>query len=193
MIAPSELTTCFTRVGSCQPIGYRNFGPAVRSTGSSIPALDLYGSMLTCAQPCIRTQLRQSLKIRFARCFLERWRSRRCSSRRYFAGRRHDRRLAGIELNFFRPFAFGLDPNDRRRADLRAIGRNRRRHGTIPADDQEQSSKRASDKHKIPGHGHSPSLLQIASFGFVRDGQMKARTRSRARPRRYHPAQRALR
>jgi hypothetical protein len=167
IIGPSGPTTCLVR--SCQPIGDRDFGHAIRSIGPCKPALDLYGSMPSCAQPCIRAQLSQSLKARFSRCFLRRQRGWWSSNRRNFTSRRHDRRLAGIELNFLRPFALGFDPDRRRRDQLRAIGENRRRRGTIPADYQEQSSKRASDKHKIPGHGHSPSLLQIAKFGFAHD------------------------
>jgi hypothetical protein len=169
IIGPSGPTTCFIRVQSCQPIGNRDFGDAIRSTDPRKPALDLYGSMPSCAEPCIRAQLSQSLENGFTGCFLRRQRSRRCSNRRDFASRRHDRRLAGIELNFFRPFALGFDPDRRRGDDLRAISKNRRRRGTVPADHQEQSSKRASDKHKILGHEHSPSLLQIAIFGFAHD------------------------
>jgi hypothetical protein len=169
IIGPAGPTTCFTRVQSCQPIGNRDFGHTIRSTGPRKPALDLYGSMPSCAQPCIRVQLSQSLETGFTRCFLGRQRSRRCSKRQYFASRRHERRLAGIELNFFRPFALGFDPDDRARDDLRAISENRRGLGKTPADCQQQSSKRASDKHKILGHGHSPSLPPIAKFGFAHD------------------------
>jgi hypothetical protein len=169
MIGPSGPTTCFIRVRSSPPIANRDFGHAIRSTGPCKLALDLYGSMPSCAQPCIRAQLSQSLKTEFARCFLRGKRGRRCSNRRNFTGRRHDRRLAGIELNSFRPFAFGFDPDGRRRDDRWVILENRRRRGTIPADYQQQSSKRASDKHKILGHGHSPSLPPIARFGFAHD------------------------
>jgi hypothetical protein len=169
MIGPSGPTTCLTRVQSCQPIGNRDFGHAIGSTGPCKPAPDLHGSMPSCAQPCIRAQLSQTLETGFTRRVLGRQRSRRCCNRRYFVSRRHDRRLAGIELNFFRPFALGLDPDRHRRDDLWAISENRRSFGTIPADEQEQSSKRASHKHKIPGHGHSPSLLRISRFGFAHD------------------------
>ena len=193
IIGPSGPTTCLVR--SCQPIGDRDFGHAIRSIGPCKPALDLYGSMPSCAQPCIRAQLSQSLKARFSRCFLRRQRGWWSSNRRNFTSRRHDRRLAGIELNFLRPFALGFDPDRRRRDQLRAIGENRRRRGTIPADYQEQSSKHASDKHKIPGHRHSPSLLRISRFGFAHERDLggSAHAESLARSRRYPPAQRALR
>jgi hypothetical protein len=164
MIGRSGPTTCFTRVQCCQPTGNRDFGHAIRSTVPCEPALDLYGSMPSCAQPCIRVQLSQSLERGFTRCLLRRQRSRRCSNRQYFASRRHDRRLGGVELNLFRPFTRGFDPDDRARDELRAISENRRGLGKAPADDQEQSSERASDKHKIPGYGHSPSLPSIAKL-----------------------------
>ena len=169
IIGPSGPTTCFTRVQSSQPIGNGNFGQASRSTGPCKPALDLYSLTLSCAQPRIRIQLSQSLETGFTRCFLRRQRNRRCSNRQYFAGRRHNRRLGGIELNLFRPFALGFDPDGRAHDDLRAISENRRGLGKTPADDQEQSRKRAADKHKILGHRHSPSLPPIARFGFAHD------------------------
>jgi hypothetical protein len=158
-------------------------------------ALGLCGRVPSCAQPCIQVQLSQRLETRFTRRAFMWPQGRRFSNRRNFNGRRHDRRLAGVELNFFVPFALGLDPDRHRRADLWAIGDNRRRRGPIPACDQEQSSKRASHNHKIPGHRHSPSLLRISRFGFAHERDLggSAHAESLARSRRYPPAQRALR
>ena len=166
IIGPSGPTTCFTRVQSWQPIANREFAHAIRPTAPCKPALDLYGAMPSWAQRCIWPQLGQGIEPRFTRCLLGQRPGRLSGYRRHCIIRRHDRRLAGIKLDLFRPFALGFDPDHRGRGDPRAIGESRRRRGIIPVDDQEQSSKRASDEYKVLGHKHSPSLLPIAKFGF---------------------------
>src|SRR5258706_2376964 len=108
-------------------------------------------------------QLGHSLKIRSISRFVRRLPDR-LRRRRLLDGRRRYCRLAGVQADFFRPFALRLDPDDRSIEGWRLISEHRWGRWQTPAGDEQQSCKRASDDDKIAGYGHRLPLLQIEQF-----------------------------
>jgi hypothetical protein len=115
--------------------------------------------MIDCGRRRIWLQLGQSPKIRLISRFV-RQQPDRLRGRRFLERRRRCCRPAGVQDDFFRPFARGLDPDDRPIETSRLISEHRRGYWQTPAGDEQQSRKHAPDEHKVAGYGHRLPLLQ---------------------------------
>jgi hypothetical protein len=162
------------RFRSCRPMCDGTPGCTSWSDRPGHPALDLQSYTIDGDRRCIWFQLGHSLKIRSI--FLRLQRPRRLRRRRLYDNGRRQGRLAGVQDDFFRPFAVGSDPDGRPFDNLRPIGKTRREFRQSPAGDQQKKSKRASDHHKISGYGHRRQLPRLEQSRPADDSDACARS-----------------